>query len=400
MASLSDIIGGGYKQASLSAANFGRKYNLPDVKYSEALGWLGNALQPSSQSYDSEGQVLGSSTRPVATYQNSNSYTWPTTARSLTNSELAEWNRFLGSQQTPQFQGVSNGTSYSGGNVNPYSDMAALEAELQSEAYKQADREYARNREELEAQRGYAEQQKARSLSNLGAALEGVKGTVKSSKEEAQSRYDKDVKTAADTAQGVERKNRNVLRALGILGSSAAGEILSKPWTQFDQQKADLREGVRMRFQQLDDFMVQKSQEHANMVADLEDKYSSLVNGINRDLSFNAEERLAARQAANNAYRQRLAEIKAAQLNWEMAVQENKQNLMAQASTMGADTSLLRNLNTEGILGSTIQGGEGTNTETAGIYNPYMKEREEQGYVPASGYDPMYANYYPDLLSK
>jgi exonuclease VII large subunit len=249
-----------------------------------------------------------------------------------------------------------------------------------SQAYQDADREYGRNREELMSQRGYAEQQKGRSLSNLESALEAVKGTVGRSREEAQAGYDSDIRSASDSAKDVERKNRNTLRALGILGSSAAGELLSKPWNQFDQQKAQLREGVRRRFTQLDDFMVQKTQEHANMVAELEGNFSNLVEQIDRDLSFNAEERLAAKKQANSAYKQRLTEIKGAQLQWEQAVATNKQNLINEATSMGQNTDLLSKLDTSGISGSLFTPKQTGSPESVGIYGE--EEDDETALLP------------------
>lgn len=187
--------------------------------------------------------------------------------------------------------------------------------------------EYDYNRESLLSQREGLEGTYQRGRSGLLSALEGAQRSVAQGKESSQNLLDTGIAEAASTAEATQRKNRNVLRSLGILGSSAAAELLSRPMNEFDKQRATLVQGHQARVKQLDDFLIEKTNEHASMLKDLEAQYAQLIEGINRDLRFNQKDKANAVKTANAALSQRIAEIKNAQLNWEMQVGASKQAL-------------------------------------------------------------------------
>lgn len=213
-----------------------------------------------------------------------------------------------------------------------------------------------------------------RSVGLLKDALTGVQSQVGQSKVTAQQGFDDSVQQASDTAQSVQRKNRNVLRALGILGSSAAGEMLSAPMNEFDKQRASLSQALNTRVAQLDDFLNQKTNEHANQIAELTDKYTSLKQNILTDIRHNESERKNALKAADYAYRNRVNDIRNMQMQYESEVAMQKQNLATQWNGISQYTN--PTADTNAINNATVNAGMGgNNSQQADIYNPYKKQQ-------------------------
>jgi hypothetical protein len=220
----------------------------------------------------------------------------------------------------------------------------------------------------LEGELGAAEDQYELSTGKLSDALKGVGTQVGKSKVDAKDTYETDVKTSADSAKSIERKNRNILRALGILGSSAAGEMLSKPWNQFDQNKAVMLQSLTKRVRDLDDYLVQKTNEHASMVKELEMKYNQIKANIQRDLSFNDIERSNALQQLQLARQQRIAEVKELQSKAEQSVSTYQSQIAAELPKFN---NFATGSNLSGIQGSAINtSGVGTAKQpsTVGVY--------------------------------
>ena len=166
-----------------------------------------------------------------------------------------------------------------------------------------------------------------RNMGMLSSSLEGARNSVTGAKQSASDYADIQIGEAGETARGVKRANRNTLRSLGILASSAAGELLSKPLNEFDKQRASIQRELGLRKQQLDDFLVEKTNEHANLVASLEDKYTTLTENINRDLRFNERERINAIEQANASLQARIREIQMAQQDYENRVAAEQSQL-------------------------------------------------------------------------
>lgn len=194
----------------------------------------------------------------------------------------------------------------------------------------------------------------SRSVGLLQSALEGVQNEAGRSKVTAQQGFDNSVQEASDTASSVQRKNRNVLRALGILGSSAAGELLSAPMNEFDKQRATLQQSLNTRVAQLDDFLNQKTNEHANQIAELTDKYTSLKNNILSDIRYNEKERKNALKGAKAALTSRVTDIRNMQMQYETEVANQKATLGSQwgalsdYATPKADTDAIKTTTADG----------------------------------------------------
>lgn len=226
-----------------------------------------------------------------------------------------------------------------------------------------------------EEQIPFFESSRQRGLSTLTGALEGARGEVSRLSDQARGTFENSVAEASDTAKSVQRKNRNVLRALGILGSSAAGELLSAPYNEFDKQRAGLREQLNYRTQELDNFLIEKTNEHANMVKDLEDRYAQLVGQIKSDIRFNEGERARALKGADAAARNRIAEIRNSLLNYEMQVEGERRNIASAVQQMGDFDYNTLAPNLKGITASTPQITAEQNRRQIAVQDP-EKEKE------------------------
>lgn len=184
--------------------------------------------------------------------------------------------------------------------------------------------EYDRNAENLSGQLDFLGTQKGNSLSELDTAFTGTENQVKSAKTNSDTGTADAIKQAGSIAQSTQLQNRNILRALGILNSSAGGELLSKPITEFDKQRASLVASHLQRISELDDTLNQASSQHSNAVKSLEDNYSNLVGQIQTDLRFNDRQRADAIKSANAALNQRMADIQTSMANYKAQVDAAK----------------------------------------------------------------------------
>lgn len=187
--------------------------------------------------------------------------------------------------------------------------------------------EYDYNAEQLRGQLGTLSSQKQNSKEVLDNELTNVKNQYTKSKNNAQMQGDKQIKEAGSIARSTQAQSRNVLRALGILNSSAAGELLSKPLNAFDETRAGIKEVVAQRFTELDDFLNTEVSRHATAVRQIESQYTDLVGKIQSDLRFNDRQRAAAVQQANAALLQNISQIQNSMLNYKTQVDLQKQQI-------------------------------------------------------------------------
>ncbi len=253
--------------------------------------------------------------------------------------------------------------------VDPFAGMLDTTKEQGNADLQSLQTEYDRNRSNLEMQLGQAGTARQQGLSSLQSAVDEYGNLIGTQKTQAQQSADKQIQSAGSAARQSQAKSRNVLRALGILSSSAAGDILSKPMTEFATQKADINLQTQQRIQQLDDAFRQKTSEHANLVAELENNYNNLISQIQNDLRFSDRERADAVRQANAAVSSRLNEIKLAQANWQNQVNSAKSGLLASATQLQNWANPTANIGdiTSTTLSSTDQYNP---TEQASIVGP------------------------------
>lgn len=257
--------------------------------------------------------------------------------------------------------------------VDPLSN-AADETQSEADAYLQAlNTEYDLAAEELRGQLSQASADREVGLSSLQSAVDEYGNLISKQKMSAQQAAEKGIQSAGSTARQTQGKSRNVLRALGILSSSAAGDILNRPMTEFGTQKAELQQGLIQRNQELDDALAQKTAEHANLVKGLENQYAQIVGNIQRDLRFSDRERADAVAAAKAAVLSRLSEIRTAQANWQNEINAAKQGLSASTANLGAYTNPTADISRIANTGLTTTQQYKPTTQTASIYGDRQK---------------------------
>ncbi len=180
------------------------------------------------------------------------------------------------------------------------------------------------NKAQLEGQLGSLGGQKDRAITDLDLGLSGVKTQVGQSRDNSQTNTDSQIRQAGSVAHTTQQQNRNVLRALGIINSSAGGELLSKPINEFDKQRATLTQALGQRFNELDSFLDQKVAEANNAKNGIIAQFTDLTGKIQTDLRFNERQRLDAVRQANAALQQRLADIQNSVMNFQQQVAAQK----------------------------------------------------------------------------
>lgn len=181
-------------------------------------------------------------------------------------------------------------------------------------------------------------------VNEANTGFENIKGQIGKTKKQNLSEIDRQIQSAGSTAQQTQMKNRNILRALGILNSSYAGESLQRPMEQFAQQRNDLMTAAQTRSQELDDLLTQKTAEHQNMLAGLRSNYDNLVNQVNTDLRFNDRQRADAIKAVNSALSQSLYNIQQQQQSIAQQVANQKTQLQQALASVNAYTTPQANL--------------------------------------------------------
>lgn len=252
---------------------------------------------------------------------------------------------------------------------------AAGAAQSEGDAYlRQLQTEYDRNAEELRAQLGQAGTAREQGLSSLRSAVDEYGNVIGKQKASAEQTTAKNIQSAGSTAAQTQAKSRNVLRALGILSSSAAGDILNRPMTEFGTQKADLQQGLIQRTQELDDALAQKTSEHASLVKNLESQYAEIVGNIQRDLRFSDRERADAVAAAKSAVLSRLSEIRTAQAQWQNDINAAKNGLTASTTNLSSYTNPTADTSAIASTGLSTTEQYKPNTNQVGIYGDQRKK--------------------------
>lgn len=177
-------------------------------------------------------------------------------------------------------------------------------------------------------------EQKTNQLGTYNTQLQGVLGQIDTAGVNAERDVERGTQNVYDTAKGTQRSNRNVLRALGILGSSAGGEMLTKPMDEASKQSGIMQEELGARKRELDTMKIQKQEEFANAVKDLETNYTKLISDIQVDQRYSQASKMAAIQQLNSATQQRLAEIDQAKMNWQYQFAQAEQQFAMDMAKM------------------------------------------------------------------
>lgn len=195
-----------------------------------------------------------------------------------------------------------------------------------------------KNKALAEQQISSLETSKATDQSILEQALRSVLTQAGTTKSNLYNQAEAATEQGASAARQATTKTRNTLRGLGILSSSAAGDLLSRPGTEFQKVSADVQTQLSQGVKQIDDFVTSKTEENALKVQQLLQQYTDLIGRIQTDLRFSDRERLSAVKQAGLARDQMLSEIRANQTNYQLQAQTLKNNLLSEWKGIGDNT--------------------------------------------------------------
>lgn len=344
---------------SFSAVTGGIK--LPELKVSERLqSWGGqvNPFNPSSVS--ANGDVLSAQTqKPVLQFGN---------GPLVTDFQRTGNNNLLSG-------GNTGGQTTQNNDTNPFEfQLDAAEQARQAEL-SAANTELDRNQATLQQQLLQAEQEKGNAITGAENNWNQLLSGVNEKRTESGKLTDEAIGQAGSTARNTQRSNRNVLRSLGILNSTYASDKLQEPTNQFDVERGRLVQGNLDNIKKLDDFELNKKNEHMLAKDQIVQQYGNIVASINNDLRFNDRQRLDAVKQAQAAASQRIADIAASFTNWKNQIDQQKMNF---ASSI-AQYTLANNpsANVSGILSSAMNTANQIypQSQTVGITQEDIRKR-------------------------
>ena len=273
---------------------------------------------------------------------------------------------------------TSNSTNNSKSGTSSSSSKSAIQAQLDKEKQqKQAEYNaqlatlnstYDNTAKTLRSNLDSLGRQRENSLASLDLGYQNFQGDINSQRTRAQQDYERNVADAQSSSQSVQRANRNTLRALGILGSTAAADMLARPIEQFDKTRGTLVQAKEQRIQDLENALNQKTQEHLLAKKSLEDQFVSLVDKIRNDLAFNDRQKASAIQQAQLALNDNINKIALQQLAYEQQAQ-----LAAQSYADLPDYNPI-SLDTSGIYNSALFAPENRDQQNASIYDSSLAD--------------------------
>jgi hypothetical protein len=194
--------------------------------------------------------------------------------------------------------------------------------------------QYGQNESELNRQLGMTDTYEGNDLATLLAQFNKTGTEVDTQKTTAKETVDQETAKAADQARSTQRQNRNVLRALGILGSTYAAENLAAPMNQFDKQKAELVNWGTKRMGELETYANEKRDEYDRLTNEVKTKYGELREKIMADLRYNNQQKADALKAATAGAQQNLAQLNMQKAQYEQQIQQYSQSLTTQIAQM------------------------------------------------------------------
>ena len=201
-------------------------------------------------------------------------------------------------------------------------------------AIDELNRRYDETYQTLEDQYGEAGRNETLALEGIGGQLATARANVGKQKTATEKQRDESIAQAGNIARETQRTNRNVLRALGILGSTYAAEALQKPTNQFDTERARLVSVTNQRLSELDDAFRETEDEADRQVNSVKSQYQTIKDNIRRDQRFTERERAGALASAKAAANQRLAEIQDYKTKYQDQIRQTATNFAAQFASI------------------------------------------------------------------
>lgn len=226
---------------------------------------------------------------------------------------------------------ISPTSSLGVGSNKPSTDMegyfgqlkAAAEAGDQS-AVDQLNQVYGQQEETLNKQYGQADTDRAQAEKELALQLQGIETDVNKQKTTANESVMTESEKAGEAARSAQRQNRNIMRALGILGSTYAAESLQNPTNELAKQKATFAKWGMDQIASLDSALSQKTQE-VNLQKDkILSQYATIKQKINDDIRYTQQQKATSLQALKAGAQQNLAQIEGQRISYQQQLDQQK----------------------------------------------------------------------------
>lgn len=324
---------------------------------------------PRFSNYGGKGLIpMSSQTNPwAANYQGAQ--------RSLSGGGQVLGTQAPAQQQQPQQQPQPQPQQQQQG-PDPFAESRRIAEETAKRELEGALTEYDRYAEEAGAQRASLGTQRGTRLSELETERGRTEKAHVTAEEEARGETGEAKEKALSTAQDIQKTNRNVLRAMGILSSSAAGEMLTKPMTEFGKQSAELQQGLVKRLTAVEDWWMERQTDFSKATQDVNTQYDELVGGIDRDMRFSGEQRAQAVRDASTALQGRIQEINQQAVAYQQAARQYSDNVLMQIAQMKMYQDPQADMS--GIFNTLLSGQSGGQRQQTGIYQGETDEEKRR----------------------
>jgi len=374
-----------WQTLSTNIATTGQFLGLPELKLSEKV-YAADNLTGQTQPYTTSTTGLlgggGYITSPLAMNQNIGNtgptgYPVPGSFSSTPGGQVAGASTGGGDSQLSQLAKADRNPAQESEYQN---FLKQMQGSAQSQASAELDAalgELDYQKEGLNAQSGQLDTQRAGALSTIDTETGRAQTEAQNAKLEATKATMSARDKALSTAQDIQKKNRNVLRALGILSSSAGGEMLTKPINEYGTQAGQLQQGLVDRLSKVEDWWMQRGQDFSKAKLDIETQYASLKENISRDLRFNDRQRLSAVKAASAALQQRQAEIQQQSMAYQQAAKQYSDNLLLQL----AQIKMYQNPSADisAIYNTLLSSAQGSRPQQVGVQQTEEQRRRLSG---------------------
>lgn len=217
------------------------------------------------------------------------------------------------------------------GSNEPSTDMegyfgqlkAAAEAGDQA-AMDQLNQVYGQQEETLNKQYGQADTDKAQAEKELALQLQNTETDISTQKTKAQESVMTESEKAAEAARSAQRQNRNIMRALGVLGSTYAAEALQNPMNELAKQKATFAKWGMDQVATLDQNL-NKFKSEINLQKDkILSQYATIKQKISDDIRYTQQQKATSLQALKAGAQQNLAQIEGQRISYAQQLDQQK----------------------------------------------------------------------------
>ena len=129
---------------------------------------------------------------------------------------------------------------------------------------------------------------------------------------------------AAEAARSAQRQNRNILRALGILGSTYAAEALQNPMNELAKQKAEFAKRGMEQIAEIDNNLFKAKRDADAQKAKVLDTYATIKERIQQDIRYTEQQKAISLKALRAGAQQNIANIEMARTNYGQQLEQQK----------------------------------------------------------------------------